>query len=187
MHDPESPWEPKKYRQWFRCPDCGHKYASKWEKAPPKYDVPCPRKRCAQARELKQTQIENQRLRAMLEEQRAPAHIGASNVVKAIDFTAETTMQTYGMTDLKDSIREGESMAPKLPGGMQAAADGYFKQDQPVRAVDFGTNRMRTIQAKQLDLLGKRAIAGSFRHRAVTPNAVAPPRLKVNDVFGPKG
>lgn len=177
MHDPESLFEPKRYRQWFRCPECGHRYASKWAKAPPKKDVPCPRRACVGERELRQAKLENQRLLQMLEERKAPAQIGASNMVKAVDFTAEATMKSYGMTDLKDNIREGESMAPKLPGAAQAAADTYFasgKTQQSTRMVDLVTGRQRSVQAKHLNMIAERAVKGAYRRRAVSPIEVIP-------------
>src|SRR5208282_3179554 len=181
MHDPESPFEPKRYRQWFRCPECGHKYASHWAKSPPKKDLPCPRPTCATERDLRQTKADNQRLLAMLAEQRAPGLIGANVTVRAVDATAEMVMKDYGMTDLRDNIREGESMAPKLPPAAQAAADGYFapeKTRQPMKAVDLATNRMRTIPAAALNKIAERATAGRYARRGVSPVSVIPQDLR---------
>ena len=175
---PESQFEDRKYRVNYRCRDCGHKWKSRWLKAVPYKDPPCPNPSCAEVRQLRQTQIENQRLRAMLEEQRAPAQIGDKTIVKAVDQTAEMVMQDYGMTDLKDNIREGESMAPKLPGPAQAAADNYFQAARPAKAVDFGTGRMRTIQAKHLNMIGERAMKGAYRRQAVAPNSVIPENVR---------
>ena len=177
MHDPESPFEAKRYRQWFRCPDCGHRYASRWAKAPPKRDIPCPRPACASERALRQAQLENQRLKAMLAAQRAPAQIGANPAVKAVDYTAEAVMKDYGMTDLKDSIREGEAMAPKLPGQQQAQADSYFapeKAQGSSKMVDLVTGKQRVVQAKHLNAIAERARTGAYRKRAVSPISVIP-------------
>ena len=181
MHDPESPFEAKRYRQWFRCPDCGHRYASKWAKAPPKKDLPCPRPACAAERQTRQLQIENHRLRAMLAEQRAPAQIGVNPAVKAVDYTAEAVMTDYGMTNLKDSIREGETMAPKLPGQQQAQADNYFaaeKAQGSAKMVDLVTGKQRVVQAKHLNAIAERAKSGMYRKRAVSPISVIPKEVR---------
>lgn len=45
---------------------------------------------------------------------------------KAIDTTAEVVMQDYKMGDLKDNLRTGDAMAPKLPPAQQAKADAFF-------------------------------------------------------------
>jgi hypothetical protein len=97
----------------------------------------------------------------IIAEQRAPAHIGANVGVKAVDETARIVMEDHKMTDLKDNIRAGEAMAPKLPGPMQAAADNYFSAN-PLK--DRGVN------ARQAELLKRRAIGGAFRGMAVSPS-----------------
>ena len=178
---PPEEFEPRKYRVSYRCRECGHTWKSRWLKATPKDDPPCPNPSCAELRAGRQAMVENQRLRAMLESQRGPAQIGDKPIVKAVDFTAETTMQSYGMTDLKDNIREGESMAPKLPGQAQAQADNYFageKAQGPSRMMDLGTGRMRTVQADKLNLIAKRAMQGAYRHRAVSPVEVIPKNMQ---------
>jgi hypothetical protein len=170
---PATPFEARKYRVRYRCAECGYEWHSRWMKVVPKTDPPCPNVSCVEVRQLRQTQLENQRLRAMLAEQRAPAQIGANAQVKAVDFTAETVMESYGMTDLKDNIREGESMAPKLPGPRQAQADNYFTS-QPAKSIDLVTGRQRMIQAKHLNQIADRAMKGAYRRRAVTPVEVLP-------------
>lgn len=45
---------------------------------------------------------------------------------KCVDKTADIVMHDYGMTNLKDNVRPGETMAPKLDPVRQAAADGMF-------------------------------------------------------------
>ena len=181
MREAEGFLEPKRYRQWFRCPDCGHKYHSPWAKAPTRKDIPCPRKACASERELRQAKAENQRLEAMLAERRAPAQIGDKAIVKAVDFTAETVMESYGLTDLKDNIREGETMAPKLPGASQAAADNYFASattGSQARAPELMTGKMRTIPAKALNRIAERATRGVYKGRSVSPIEVIPKELR---------
>lgn len=58
--------------------------------------------------------------------QRAPATIGASLQVKAIDETAKIVMQDYGMTDLRSDVRPSETAAPRLPPHLQVKADNFF-------------------------------------------------------------
>jgi hypothetical protein len=173
-----APFEPRKYRVRYHCAECGHKWWGRWLKAIPKQNPSCPNPSCAQIRQLRQMQIENQRLRAMLEEQRAPAQIGANPIVKAVDYTAEMTMESYGMTNLKDNIREGESMAPPLPGPKQQQADNYFKAAGPAKTVDLVTGRQRIIQAKHLNTIAERAVKGAYRRRAVSPISVIPQEVR---------
>jgi hypothetical protein len=95
-----------------------------------------------------------------------PAHIGANNQVKAIDIAADIAMKDYGLTDLKDNIRQGDTMAPALPPQQQKMADNFFTpQTNPA----FAGKRK-----KQMELLGKRAIAGAFRTTALDVKSVLP-------------
>ena len=113
----------------------------------------------------------------MLEEQRAPGLIGASVMVKAVDATAEIVMQDYKLTDLKDNVRAGESIAPKLPPAQQALADGMFGGGtHGLQVKDPQTGQVRSLQAERMNRLGQRAIAGHFRASAVPPNAIIPAR-----------
>ncbi len=122
---PDGYLQPTRYRTTCRCRRCGHVYS--WtSKSPPKHDKPCPRVECSEMAQLQATLRETQNLVKMLMEQRAPAHIGESNIVKAVDATAEIVMKDYGMTNLQDNIRHGEAVAPKLPPVQQQAADAYF-------------------------------------------------------------
>lgn len=57
--------------------------------------------------------------------QKAPS-IGGSNIGKAVDATARMVMEDYGMTDLRDNVRQGEAMAPKLAPRLQEQADSFF-------------------------------------------------------------
>lgn len=45
---------------------------------------------------------------------------------KAIDMTADIVMQDHKLTNLQDSSRVGESMAPKIEPRLQAQADSFF-------------------------------------------------------------
>ena len=42
VQNPDTPFEPRKYRVRYRCADCGHEWKSRWYKAIPKKDEPCP-------------------------------------------------------------------------------------------------------------------------------------------------
>ncbi len=164
MPDPEEFMGVRRYRVTFECAKCGHVYRKTF-KSIPKDDPPCPNPSCAEASRVAQLEKEVENLRRMLESGQPPAQIGKKVVVKAIDTTAEIVMQDYGLSNLKDGIRTGETMAPKLPPAQQAAADGYFG-GQALKSA--GVNK------KQMDLLGRRAISGAFRSMSVAPSAIMP-------------
>jgi hypothetical protein len=101
-----------------------------------------------------------------LSQQEAPGIVGRSNTVKAIDMAAEISMKDYWLTDLKDNVRQGETMAPNLPPAQQKMADNFFSpQSNPA----FASKRQ-----KQIKLLGQRAIAGAFRTTALDVKSVLP-------------
>lgn len=175
---PETPFEEHKFRVSYQCQQCGHEWKSRWLKAVPKKDPPCPNPSCAEVTRLRQQEAEHKRLLVMLEEGRAPAHIGQSNVVKAVDQTADIVMKDYKLTDLRDGIRPGESMAPKLPPQQQALADGVFGGSGDMKVRDPTTGQTASIQASALTRLGRRAIGGAFRNMAVAPNAVIPESVR---------
>lgn len=56
----------------------------------------------------------------------SPTPQSSQNQIKAIDITAKTVMEDYKMGDLKDNVRTGDVMAPKLPPAQQAKADNFF-------------------------------------------------------------
>lgn len=179
MQPPETPFEERKYRVTYCCQQCGHRWRSKWLNTVPKRDPRCVNPSCAEVTRLRQTEQENLRLRAMLDEQRAPAQIGKSNVVKAVDQTADIVMKDYALTDLRDGIRPGESMAPKLAPQQQALADSVFGGGQKeVQVRDPTTGQTASIQASALTRLGQRAIAGAFRGNAVAPDQVIPEAMR---------
>jgi hypothetical protein len=62
-------------------------------------------------------------------------------------------MQDYGLTDLKDNIRAGESAAPRLPPHQQSRVDNFF---------GGAPKTANPAMAQQVSLLGARAMAGSF-------------------------
>jgi hypothetical protein len=159
--EPANVWEPKMYRIRCKCLVCGNEYS--WlAKSPGAKDRPCPKKACKEMRWRAEIEAEARNMAAMIESGRPPGHIGANIQVKAIDKTAEIVMQDNSMTDLKDNIRQGEQMAPKLAPEAQKAADNFF-----TAGAVAGSAR-----ARQMSLLGRRAIAGHFRNMAVPPSVV---------------
>jgi len=174
VEQPEGFMEPKVYRVRWECPNCGHKW-SKTFKAIPSEDPPCPSVKCAVARETSALAQQVANLTRMLLEQRAPATIGDKLAVKAIDETARIVMEDNQLTDLKDNIRRGESMAPKLPPAAQVAADNFFKKGAQAGARVLGTNKTLNVrQTNHMKTLGQRAIHGAFRNASVPPNVVLP-------------
>lgn len=173
----ESFLEPRRYRVRYQCGRCGKKFTRTFG-AVPREDPPCPRRECIAASANENLIAENRRLRAMLDSGQPPAQIGANTQVRAIDTTAEIVMKDYGMTNLQDSVREGEPMAQKLAPPAQAAADNYFGGQKDARVQDFATGRMRTVRARQLEAIGRRAMAGGYRHTAVAPSAVTPDAVR---------
>ena len=171
--EPGAYMPPTKYKITYSCAKCGQEF-TKVHKTIPKHEPPCPNKACAEQAELVQLRREVANLTAMLESGEAPAQIGHRPRTKAIDMTAQVVMEDYGLTNLKDNIRHGEAMAPKLPPAQQAAADGYFG-GQGLRTTNLvpGTPTVE-VSAKQANLLGRRALAGAFKQMAVSPGAIAP-------------
>lgn len=163
---PDGYLQPRRFRICYRCLRCGHEYSRVTTKLD-KRDPPCPRVQCRAEAIAEQRAAADENLRTMLEEQQPPAQVGHRTIVRAIDATAKIAMEDYGLTDLKDNIREGETMAPKLPPDKQRAADSFFSGAEVARQV--GPRAQRRINA-----LGQRAIAGAFRNMAVDPARVMP-------------
>jgi predicted nucleic acid-binding Zn-ribbon protein len=160
------------YKVTCRCLRCGGVY-SKIVKRLTDDNPPCPKKKCREAIKAEERALMERNIREMIEAERGPAQIGNKIVVKAIDTTAEIVQQDYGLTNLKDNIRQGEAMAPRLPPKMQDAADNFFS---PQKALGGGDARRR----KQMDLIGKRAMAGAYRGMALNPAAVVPGTMGQN-------
>lgn len=153
--------QPHKYRVRYRCLRCAHEY-TRIVKNLVGRDSPCPRKACKDAVIEEEVQRRAENLAAVLTARSFPGITGDNPMIKTVDKTAEMVMQDYGLTDLKDNIREGESMAPKLPPAQQAAADNFFS---PKAAVP-------SRRGRQAELLGRRALAGVFRGAAVSPGEI---------------
>jgi DNA-directed RNA polymerase subunit RPC12/RpoP len=87
---------------------------------------------------------------------------------QAIDMTANIVMEDHKLGDLKDNVRMGETMAPKLAPGAQAMADSFASggksKDGQMRVYDANTRQIRTIPArKNMAGIVKRAMAGGMR------------------------
>jgi len=168
MDKSESFLEPTKYKIKYQCELCNHEY-SRTYKAVPIKDPPCPSKACLAKQELASLKKQVENLQRMVEEGQGPGQIGNKVVVKAVDETARIVMEDYKMTDLKDNIRHGEAVAPKLPGQQQSLADNYF---------GGGAMQAAGINKKQADLLGRRAISGAFRSAALNPSSIQLPDVR---------
>ena len=161
--------QPTRKRITFQCPICSHTWTRTF-KAEPSVDPACPNKYCADRRTLADLQKQVANLMAMIQSGQAPAQIGNTVKVQAIDTTAKIVMEDNKLTDLKDGIRAGETMAPKLPVPMQSAADNFFSGG----AAALGTGQPMSRMAKRMQALGQRAIAGGMRDMSVAPNQVLP-------------
>jgi len=161
LEPPEGYLQPSRVRVHYRCGVCGHEW-SRVYKSTPRRDPPCPMLACQEVTRAEAELRAAERMEQILESRIPPGHIGESNVVKAVDETARIVMEDYGMTDLKDNIREGEGAAPKLPPAQQAAADGFFSTKK------FAENA--GVEHRRAELLKRRAIAGAFRGMSVDPN-----------------
>lgn len=163
---PDTYLGPRRYKIVCQCGRCGKEFSWVTTKVG-SVNRPCPRKSCKAAERREEIMREAANMAQIIEEQRAPGHIGDKVIVKAIDETAKTVMEDYGMTDLKDNLRMGDTMAPKLAPQMQHAADHMF---------DGGAvkGRAGVRNQRQAELLGRRAIAGAFRGMAINPGNVLP-------------
>ena len=168
MDKSDSFLEPTKYKIRYQCELCSHEY-SRTFKAVPVKDPPCPNKACLAQQELASLKKQVENLQRMVQEGHAPGLIGDKVVVKAVDETARIVMEDYKTTDLKDGIRHGEAVAPKLPGQQQTLADNYF---------GGGAMQAAGINKKQADLLGRRAISGAFRSAALNPSSIQLPDVR---------
>lgn len=156
---PESFLEGRKYKATYQCDRCGHIYSRTFKVVPAK-DPPCPKMDCKVAIRVEQELKERHNFQSIVEHG-PPGHIGNNPTVKAIDRTADIVMQDHGLTNLRDDIREGESMAPKLPPRQQAAADSFFDRS----AANAGVQR-------KMNNLAAKALRGQFRAMTVAPHEV---------------
>lgn len=145
-----------KYLLKLRCTGCGNKYRKTVEVPEGKSladikDPPCPI--CAKVQKV---------IKRNWAAGEAPS-IGGNNIMnKAIDETAKIVMEDGKLTDLHDTnLRQGDSMAPKLPPAQQAKVDSFW--GGPKR----GQHRANINTAA----LARNAMAGAYR--GGTPNPVA--------------
>ncbi len=170
--EPDGYLQPRRYRITYQCDLCGHSWSRTTTKLSGR-DPPCPNPVCKEARYQADVRREALNMAQIIAEQRAPGHIGDNPVVKQIDTTAQIVMEDHHMTDLKDNVREGDTMAPPLPtvgaSGMKMkdVADGFFGGGDAMKRAGMG---------RQAELLGRQAIAGHFASMAARP--AAGPALK---------
>ena len=160
LMEPDGYLQPRGYKITAHCHRCGNDFSWTAKNMAGK-DRPCPRKACREAVFQEAVLKEARNLAKILEEQRPPGHIGDKPVVRAIDETARIVMEDHHLTDLRDNIRPGESMAPKLPGDQQEKADNFFNSNALAS---------KGLPSRAATLLGRRAIAGAFRATAVNPS-----------------
>lgn len=158
--------QPDKYEVRIQCLRCNHIY-KRVLKSLNDPDPPCPKKKCIETAAVEMAERRAANAAAVFESGTFPGVTGDKPIVKAVDAVAEQVMVDYKLTDLKDNIRPGESMVPKLPPAQQAAADNFFSGN---------AGKAAGINSRQMNMLGKRAIAGAFRGSAVSPGQVFPGR-----------
>lgn len=133
-------------------------------------DPPCPK--CEKKLKRTESELKPQAaipitpLEQWVQDKQAPGIIGRNNTVKAIDMAAQIAMEDYKLTDLKDNVRQGDVMAPRLPVPLQKAADNFFNP-----AANTSLDKKRRAQ---LQRMGQKAIAGGYRHNAVDVKSVLP-------------
>jgi hypothetical protein len=148
-----------RYKITCKCLRCDKVYSKIVARLTDK-DPPCPRKACREAAAAEERARMESNIRAIIESECAPGITG-SNLAKGIDLTAEIVQKDYGLTDLKDNVRAGESSVPKLPPKQQEAANNFFSAapKQP---------RGNPALANAMSLIGRRALAGSFKPEGPT-------------------
>lgn len=173
-------------RYTLRCTECGRH----WKQVVPRGCEPslkCPNLSCGH----------EQVQRGFDPTGPAPGYIG-SNVTRLVDRVAEDVMHDYGMTNLKDNLREGDTMAPPLAPKLQQQADTFFgpkpsggtADAMRAQVIDGEGNRRQTVfKRKRMQSMMATALAGGY---AGQPGAVDPVKplhdarvgLKANFVAG---
>lgn len=123
---------PKRFKLSLECARCGNSYTRTVSERHYidilrniRPDPECPRKICREAFAVEDAAKRAANMSTIITEQRAPAKTG-STLAKAVDFTAETVMADYSMTDMRDNNRVGENSVPKLPLPQQEKVDNFF-------------------------------------------------------------
>ena len=165
---------PRMKRITFQCGKCNHQWV-RTLKVEPRRNPPCPNRRCEETAEREELKREVENLRQILAEQRAPATVGANLRVRAVDETARIVMEDQKLTNLRDGLREGDTMAPKLPQRQQELADAMFspKTTGVTPVIDMG-GRRQSIPSARLRQVGLRAIGGAYTQNSVKPTAIIP-------------
>lgn len=153
----------------YKCGDCAHIFYKMTENDPRKSGGRLPA--CPECKKVKKTEAtmyikvrgdykertneeREARTQAMISSRKPPA-MGKTNFTKAMDATAEIVMQDYGMTNLQDNLRAGDSMAPKLEHRLESKVDEVFKAQKPLA----GQQAMGTLN----NALMQQINAGKFK------------------------
>lgn len=166
-----------KYQLVLRCKACRYKYKRTVELFGDESidDVPnpsCPK--CAKramrtdSYETASPPLSHDGMNGIIESGRAPGIVGDKAIVRAIDKTAEIVMADHKLTDLRTDVREGDTMAPRLPPPQQKLADNFFG---PVTKTPTMANKRQ--QAKMQSML-RRAVGGAYRASAIDVKSVLP-------------
>lgn len=138
-----------RYRELFQCARCGNRWKGPIRDCPAPLEgwptPKCPNLACGETQEPRGIDLSLNK---------APAQVGQSISVKAIDETAQIVMEDHKLTDLRTDVRPSETMTPKLPPQQQAAADSFFSAGKR-------TAQMRRSPAQ----LARAAIHGQLRDR----------------------
>lgn len=104
---------------------------------------------------------------------KSPISVQGRTQNKAIDATAQIVMEDYKLGDLKDNVRQGETMAPKLPPAQQVIADSMFANKGQGGKQQYAINMMGgpriPINNRSMGNLGRAAIGGAFRDPTMSP------------------
>lgn len=151
--------EKERYRVKCRCLRCGHIYSRIIQRITDP-DPPCPKKVCRAQIAEEQAQKEAEHVEAMIETGETPAHTGANVRVKAVDETAKIVMEDYQMTDLKDNVRQGDSMAPNLTPRQREMSKNFWGGGRMSDQKRKPTYQMG-VQTKQKSIVDA-AMSGSY-------------------------
>lgn len=106
----------------FRCKACGNRFSVRRKSEAVPQHAQCPRKACGSKR-VRESHMQDVGFDPA--EGKSPA-LGGSIHAKALDYSMKIAAEDAGLTNLNDSARYGEPMAPKLPPRLQTQADGFF-------------------------------------------------------------
>lgn len=138
------------YRSQYRCSDCKYQF-EKITKRIPRKDPDCPKCKRVQRVKFKSsvsdaTHEMNSEVRVQqMIESRQPPSTGKSNFTKAMDATSEMVMKDYGLTNLQDNLREGDTMVPKLRPELEQRVDQVFKPQKPIAGAPVNAALNKTL------------------------------------------